>query len=68
MANAIVEIRANGLDSATIDRLHLAIWDAVVGQAGFTGVTKDSFTAEAGSQSAVAALSAGEVHVLLHQL
>lgn len=68
MANAIIEIRANGIDSAALDRLHLAVWDTVCGQAAFTSKTKDSFTSEAGSQSAVAALSSGEVHVLLHEI
>ena len=68
MANAIIEVRANGIDSETLDRLHQAVWDTVCGQAGFASRTKDSFTAEAGSQAAVAAMSSGEVQVLCHEI
>lgn len=64
----VCEIRAKGIDAATAERLHLAVWDVVMGQAGFTSRTKGSFTAEAGSQAAVAALESGEVQVLLHKI
>ena len=66
--NLVCEIRAKDIDAATAERLHLAVWDAVTGQAGFTSRTKASFTAEAGSQSAAAALESGEVQVLLHKI
>jgi len=68
MANAVIEIRANGLDSATFGRLHLAVWDTGCGQAGFASRTKNTFASEAGSQTAVAAMSSGEVQVLLHEI
>lgn len=68
MANAIIEIRMNDIDSKTLDRLRLAVWDTVCGQAGFASRTKNTFTSEAGSQTAVAAMSSGEVQVLCHEI
>ncbi len=64
----VCEVRAKDIDGAMAERLHLAVWDAVMGQAGFTSRTKANFTAEAGSQSAAAALESGEVQVLLHKI